>query len=250
MPGVFEAAGDFGVQEKAGAAVGVVGEAFVDFLEGDFAVQFLIQGDRDLAQGTRGVGAEDTEAVAARRSRCGAGVRRRQVVHRAGVGERVRAFLRAGVGGAVHRVRLPIARRDQVNGFAAGAFRGIAVFRRREAQLRDDGAGPRVQLVHRCFTRGTIFEVRGDRFTRIAEAGDKVRKLFTAGTAELRHRQALHKRVGHVDFATLRVRLCSLSVYTGGAPRANCFYFGAIIFQTKSCYNNVASCSGCGGGKL
>ena len=63
-PGVLQAAGDLGLDQEPGAAVGVVGVVVEDLLEGDLAVQLGVEGDEDLAQAALGVGPEDPEPAA------------------------------------------------------------------------------------------------------------------------------------------------------------------------------------------
>ena len=61
-PGVLQPAGDLGLDEEPGPAGRVVGVAVVDLLEGDLAVQLLVEGDEDVAQAApwRGAGAPGT----------------------------------------------------------------------------------------------------------------------------------------------------------------------------------------------
>ena len=60
---VLQAAGDLGLQEEAGAAVGIVGMPFLDLLECHFAPQFLVAGHGDLPQPSFGMRPEDAEAA-------------------------------------------------------------------------------------------------------------------------------------------------------------------------------------------
>src|SRR5262249_21740927 len=62
--GVLEPAGDFGFEEEPGLAVGVLGVAKLQFLEGDFALHLRVEGDEDLPEASSGVGAENAETRA------------------------------------------------------------------------------------------------------------------------------------------------------------------------------------------
>ncbi len=63
---MLEAAGDLGLLEKPGTAVGVVGVVVLDALEGDFTLQLLVERGEDLAEAAPGVRAEDAEPGSAR----------------------------------------------------------------------------------------------------------------------------------------------------------------------------------------
>ena len=60
-PGVLQPAGDLGLQQEPRAAVGSSACCVVDLLEGDLAVQLVVEGDEDLARAAPGVGPEDAE---------------------------------------------------------------------------------------------------------------------------------------------------------------------------------------------
>ena len=62
--GVLQPAGDLGLEHEAGAAGGVVGVRVEDLLDGDFAVQFAVQGDEHRSQAPFRVRPQDTEALA------------------------------------------------------------------------------------------------------------------------------------------------------------------------------------------
>jgi hypothetical protein len=61
---VLQPAGDLGLQQEAGAAGRVVGLLVADLLEGDLAVQFLVEGHEDGAQAAPGVRPQDAEPLA------------------------------------------------------------------------------------------------------------------------------------------------------------------------------------------
>ena len=63
---VLQAAGDLGLQQEAGPAVGVVGMPGLDLLQRHLAVEFLVAGHGDLSQPAFGMGAEDAEPRAGR----------------------------------------------------------------------------------------------------------------------------------------------------------------------------------------
>jgi hypothetical protein len=67
--GVFQPAGDLGLEQEPLAAHAVVGVIVEDLLEGDLAVQLGIQRHEDGAQSAPGVGAEDAEPLAVAGSR-------------------------------------------------------------------------------------------------------------------------------------------------------------------------------------
>ena len=58
---MLQAAGDFGFQLKAGAAIGVARQVNLDFFQGDFAPDFFIAGDEDDAQASLGMRAQYAE---------------------------------------------------------------------------------------------------------------------------------------------------------------------------------------------
>ena len=62
--GMLEAAGDLGLDQETGAADRVVGVVFKDLLEGDLAVEFLVQSDEHLAQPAARVRPEHADAQA------------------------------------------------------------------------------------------------------------------------------------------------------------------------------------------
>jgi hypothetical protein len=64
--GVLQAAGDLGLGQEAGAAVGVVGAVVEDLLEGHLAVQLLVAGDEEGAQAAAVVEAEDAVSLPVR----------------------------------------------------------------------------------------------------------------------------------------------------------------------------------------
>ncbi len=66
-PGVFEPAGDLGLEDEPGAAGGVVGVVVEDLLERDLAVELGVEGDEDGAQPAAGMGPEDAEPLAVAR---------------------------------------------------------------------------------------------------------------------------------------------------------------------------------------
>ena len=63
-PGVFEAAGDLGLDQEAGPADRVVGVVVEDLLEGDLAVQLAVERHEDGTQAPLGVRPEDAEPLA------------------------------------------------------------------------------------------------------------------------------------------------------------------------------------------
>jgi hypothetical protein len=64
--GVFEGGGDFGFAEEADTAIEVFGAVVAEFLESNFAVEFLIPGDVNLAERSSGMGSEDAIAPGCR----------------------------------------------------------------------------------------------------------------------------------------------------------------------------------------
>ncbi len=63
-PRMFQAAGDLGLEQEAGAAGRVVGVLLQDLLDRHLAVQLLVERDEDGAQAAPGVRAQDAEALA------------------------------------------------------------------------------------------------------------------------------------------------------------------------------------------
>ena len=60
--GMFESAGDFGFQHEPTAAVWVVGELILNFLQRDFAVELLIASDKHFAQPAPSVRPQDAKS--------------------------------------------------------------------------------------------------------------------------------------------------------------------------------------------
>ena len=58
---MLQAAGDLGLDDEPGPAVGVVGVVRLDLLERDLAVELGVLGDEDLAHPAPGMGPEDAE---------------------------------------------------------------------------------------------------------------------------------------------------------------------------------------------
>ena len=63
---MLEPAGDLGLQQEPGAAVGVVGALGLDLFEGDLALQLGVERDRDHPDASASVQVQDLEAVAHR----------------------------------------------------------------------------------------------------------------------------------------------------------------------------------------
>ena len=61
--GMLELAGDLGLEHELGASRAVVGMFVLDFLEGDLAVELVVEGDRDDAEPAAGMRPDDPEAT-------------------------------------------------------------------------------------------------------------------------------------------------------------------------------------------
>ena len=61
---MLEPAGDFGLDQKALAAGGIIGVFVKDLFEGDLAMELIVEGDEHGAQAAARVRAEDAESLA------------------------------------------------------------------------------------------------------------------------------------------------------------------------------------------